>query len=54
VVDFDRPIGFRFVELAESLEMLLGKKVDILTPAGIEGTRVDGIARSIKESTVYV
>ncbi len=54
VVEFDRPIGFRFVEFNEYLENLLGRKVDILTPAGIQGIRVERIARSIEESLVYV
>ena len=54
VVEFERPIGFRFAEFAEYLEMLLGKKVDILTPAGIQGIRIERIARSIEENTVYV
>jgi predicted nucleotidyltransferase len=54
VVEFDRPIGFRFVEFAEYLECLLGKRVDILTPAGIQGIRIGRIAKSIEESTVYV
>ena len=54
VVEFDRPIGFRFVEFAEYLERLLGKSVDVLTPAGIRGIRVDRIAKSIKENIVYV
>jgi predicted nucleotidyltransferase len=54
VVEFERPIGFRFIELTEYLESLLGKSVDVLTPAGIQGIRVDRIARSIKESIVYV
>lgn len=54
VVEFDRPIGFRFTEFAEYLERLLGKKVDVLTPAGIQGIRIKRIAQSIEESTVYV
>lgn len=54
VVEFDRPIGFRFVEFAEYLERLLGKRVDVLTPAGIQGIRIDQIAQAIEESTVYV
>ena len=54
VVEFARPIGFRFVELTEYLESLLGKSVDVLTPAGIQAIRVDRIARSIEESIVYV
>jgi hypothetical protein len=54
VVEFDRHIGFRFVEFTEYLESLLGKSVDVLTPAGIQGIRVKRIARSIEESMVYV
>lgn len=54
VVEFDRPIGFRFAEFAEHLERLLGSRVDLLTPAGIRGIRIERIAKSIEESTVYV
>ncbi len=54
VVEFAQPIGLRFVELAEYLEQLLGRKVDILTPDGIQGIRVPGVADSIRESIVYV
>ena len=54
VVEFDRPIGFRFIEFTEYLEKLLGKSVDVLTPAGIQGIRIDRIAKSIKENTIYV
>lgn len=54
VVEFRRPIGFRFVEFAEYLEDLLAKKVDVLTPAGIQGIRIERIARSIQESIAYV
>lgn len=54
LVEFERPIGFRFVEFVEYMERLLGKNVDVLTPAGIQGIRIKQIARSIEESTVYV
>jgi uncharacterized protein len=54
VVEFDRPIGFQFIELVGYLENLLGRKVDVLTPAGIQGIRIERIAKSIAESTVYV
>lgn len=54
VVEFDRPIGFRFTALAEYLENLLGKRVDLLTPAGIQGIRIERMARDIEESMVYV
>lgn len=54
VVEFDRPIGFRFMQLADNLESLLGTQVDILTPTGIQAIRVERIARSIEGSVVYV
>ncbi|GIW29212.1 MAG: nucleotidyltransferase [Meiothermus sp.] len=54
VVEFEQPIGFRFVELAEYLEGLIGRQVDILTPAGIQGIRVAPIAKDIAESIEYV
>lgn len=54
VVEFQRPIGFKFIELVEHLEHLLGRKVDVLTPAGLQGIRVAGVARNIAEGVVYV
>ncbi len=54
VIEFERPVGFKFVELGEYLENLLGRKVDILTPAGIEGIRIPHVAQAIKGSVVYV
>mgnify|MGYP001044435587 CR=1 FL=1 len=54
VVEFERPIGLRFVELAEYLEHLLGRKVDLLTPAGIQGIRIPWVAQNIAERLVSV
>ena len=54
IVEFDRPIGFRFVDFTEYLENLLGKKVDVLTPAGVQGIRIERIAKDIEESIAYV
>ena len=54
MIEFARPIGFRFMELAEYLEELLGAPVDILTLAGIEGIRVPQVAAEIQESVTYV
>ena len=54
VVEFEYPIGFKFIEFTEYLESLFGRDVDVLTHAGIQGIRVDRIARSIEESIVYV
>ena len=54
VVEFERPIGLRFVDFAEYLESLLGKKVDVLTPAGIQGIRITRISKEIEKNIVYV
>jgi predicted nucleotidyltransferase len=35
MVDFDRSIGWNIVRLADDLEKLLGKKVDLATKGGI-------------------
>lgn len=52
VVEFDRPIGLKFMRLTEYLERLLGRKVDMLTPDGIKGIRAktaaDNIRRGLK------
>jgi predicted nucleotidyltransferase len=39
IVEFQQPIGLRFIELIDELEELLGRKVDVLTPAGLGGIR---------------
>ena len=54
LVDFEKPSFDNFMGLTEHLERLLGKKVDVLTPQGIEGIRVREVAESIKRSIVYV
>ena len=54
VVEFERPVGLRFMELAEYIEKLLARKVDILTPEGIRSIRVKGISANIRKSIRYV
>ncbi len=54
VVEFEKPIGLKFVEFAEYLEKVLHKKTDILTPDGIKGIRIKKIARDIERSVIYV
>jgi hypothetical protein len=54
VIEFKNPIGFKFIELADHLEAILGIKADILTPAGIKGIRIKRIAQDIKGSIIYV
>lgn len=53
VVEFDRPIGLKFVLMVEYLEGLFGRKVDVLTSAGIDSIRVARVARSITEGIAY-
>jgi|SRR5882724_3419433 len=54
IVEFQRPIGLKFVEMVEFLETLLGRKVDVLTPAGLRGIRLPEVARQIEDSVVHV
>ncbi|HQZ71974.1 MAG TPA: nucleotidyltransferase domain-containing protein [Anaerolineae bacterium] len=54
VVEFARPIGFRFIALGDYLERILSRRVDILTPDGLRAIRRVSVAESIAKSIVYV
>lgn len=54
VVEFRRPIGFKFIRLVEYLESLFGKRVDVITKNGIENIRVKEVARNIERNLIYV
>ena len=54
IIEFKKPIGLDFIELAEYIEKLLGRKVDILTTEGIKGIRIRRVAKDIKRSVLYV
>ena len=54
LVEFDRPLGLRFMEFADELERLLGRRVGLLTPSGLEGIRVHTVAANISRSVEYV
>ncbi|XOF33260.1 MAG: nucleotidyltransferase family protein [Candidatus Electrothrix sp. YB6] len=54
IADFKKPIGLHFIEFVEYLEVLFGKKTDVITVAGLKGIRSKNIARSIKRTTEYV
>lgn len=54
VVEFERPTYDNFYGLCVSLERLFKRKVEVLTPDAIDSIRVDEVARSIRESVVYV
>ncbi len=54
VIEFEKPIGLKFIELSNYIEKVLGKNVDILTPAGIKSIRIKKIAEDIENSIVYI
>lgn len=54
IVEFETPLGFKFMDFADYLEELLGKPVDVLTLGGLQGLRNPHVAQSIRESIVYV
>lgn len=54
IVEFEQPLGLKFIEFAEELERLLGRKVDVLTPEALKGIRIRRVAEDIAQSIVYV
>ena len=54
VVEFKKPIGFKFISFVEYLENLFGTKVDVITKAGIENIRVKEVAADIERNLLYV
>lgn len=54
LVEFEKPIGLKFIEFGEYIEKLLGRKVDILTPEGMKSIRLKKVARDIERSVLYV
>ncbi|OGQ09149.1 MAG: nucleotidyltransferase [Deltaproteobacteria bacterium RBG_19FT_COMBO_46_12] len=53
IVDFEEPTIENFMGLSSFLENLFGKKVEILTPVGVESIRINHIKEEIKRSIVY-
>jgi hypothetical protein len=53
IVDFGEPSIENFMGLSSFLEKLFGKKVEILTPAGVESIRINHVKEEIKRSIVY-
>jgi predicted nucleotidyltransferase len=54
VVEFSAPTYDNFESLEQFLEQLFGRRVDILTPAGVESIRVHQISEDIKRTLVHV
>jgi predicted nucleotidyltransferase len=47
IVDFEKPIGIEFIDLADYLENELNKKVDLVSKRGIKAKYYDQIKREI-------
>lgn len=54
VVEFSSPTYDSFARLEQFLEQLFGRRVEILTPAGVESIRVPEISEDIKRTLVHV
>lgn len=54
LVEFDRPTYDNFYGLCVFLERLFRRQVEVLTPSAVDSIRVDEVARSIRESVVFV
>jgi len=56
VVEFEKGKATfdNFLDLAEYLEKLLGKKVDLLTKEGVRSIRIEHIRKEIEENVIYV
>ena len=54
LVEFEQPNFDSFMSLASYLEKLFGKKIDLLTPEGVKGIRVPGVAEKITRNLLYV
>ena len=50
IVEFNRPIGIEFVDLAEYIEQCLQKKVDLVSRKGVK----DKYFKAIEREIVYV
>jgi predicted nucleotidyltransferase len=53
IADFEEPSIDNFMGLSSFLENLFGKKVEILTPAGVDSIRINHVKEEIKRSIVY-
>ena len=56
VVEFEKGKATfdNFLNLAEYLEELLGKKIDLLTKEGVRSIKIEHIRKEIEENVIYV
>jgi len=53
LVEFEQPTYDNFFNLIVYLEKVFGRKVEVLTPDGVDSIRVPEVAQSIRDSVVY-
>jgi len=54
IVEFERPIGLKFIRLVEYSKKLLGRKVDVLTKDGVRSIKVKRVSQEIEKDIIYV
>ena len=54
VVEFSAPTYHNFAALEQFLEQLFGRRIVILTPAGVASIRIPHVAEDINQSLVHV
>ena len=52
-IEFDNPIGTKFIHLVNFLEEILKRKVDVLTSGGLKTIRILEVKDSIQQSLQY-
>jgi len=54
VVEFDQPLGLKFIHFVDYLENVFGCKVDVLTRAGIKHAHRPDLSAEIERDIIYV
>ena len=54
IVEFTKPVGFKFMELAEYLEKKFNRKVDLITPKGLESITAKKTRENINKEAINV
>lgn len=54
LVELNRPLGLKFMDMADYLEGKLGRKVDILTRDGLREIRIPQVSKTISDTLEYV
>ncbi len=54
LIELNRPLGLKFMDMADYLEEKLGRKVDILTRDGLSDIRIPQVGKTISDGLEYV